>query len=67
MLSPASVSKGLTAIRSVLSWAVSHGYLEVNPAGGVKHAGARSAEQRSRRLGSAESWRSVPDYFGAKS
>ena len=51
MLSPASVSKGLTAIRSVLSWAVSQGWLDVNPADGIKHAGARSAEQRSRRLG----------------
>jgi integrase len=51
MLSPASVSKGLTAIRSVLSWAVSQGWLDVNPADGIKHAGARSAEQRTRRLG----------------
>jgi integrase len=51
MLSPASVSKGLTAVRSVLSWALSQGWLEVNPADGIRHAGARSAEQRSRRLG----------------
>jgi integrase len=50
MLSPASVTKGLGAIRSVLSWAVGQGYLEVNPADGIRHAGARSAEQRSRRL-----------------
>ena len=50
-LSPASVSKGLTAIRSVLSWAVDQGYIESNPADGIRHAGARSAEQRSRRLG----------------
>lgn len=51
MLSPASVSKGLTAIRSVLSWAVDQGYVETNPADGIRHAGARSAEQRTRRLG----------------
>jgi integrase len=50
MLSPASVSKGLTAIRAVLAWAVGQGYLDVNPADGIRHAGARSAEQRSRRL-----------------
>lgn len=29
---------------------VGQGYLEVNPADGIRHAGARSAEQRSRRL-----------------
>jgi integrase len=50
MLSPASVTKGLGAIRSVLAWAVGQGYLDVNPADGVRHAGARSAEQRSRPL-----------------
>jgi integrase len=50
MLSPASVTKGLGAIRSVLAWAVGQGYLDVNPADGIRHAGARSAEQRSRRL-----------------
>jgi integrase len=50
MLSPASVTKGLGAIRSVLAWAVGQGYLEQNPADGIRHAGARSAEQRSRRL-----------------
>jgi len=50
MLSPASVTKGLGAIRSVLAWGVGQGYLEVNPADGIRHAGARSAEQRSRRL-----------------
>jgi integrase len=49
-LSPASVTKGLGAIRSVLAWAVGQGYLEVNPADGIRHAGAKSAEQRSRRL-----------------
>jgi site-specific recombinase XerC len=49
-LSPASVTKGLGAIRSVLAWAVGQGYLDVNPADGIRHAGARSAEQRSRRL-----------------
>jgi integrase len=50
MLSPASVAKGLGAIRAVLSWGVSQGYLDVNPADGIRHAGARSAEQRTRRL-----------------
>jgi integrase len=50
MLSPASVQKGLAAVRAVLAWAVGQGYLDVNPADGIKHAGARSAEQRSRRL-----------------
>jgi integrase len=50
VLSPASVTKGLGAIRSVLAWAVDQGYLDVNPADGIRHAGARSAEQRSRRL-----------------
>jgi integrase len=49
-LSPASVTEGLGALRSVLSWAVGQGYLDVNPADGIRHAGARSAEQRSRRL-----------------
>ena len=50
MLSPASVQKGLAAVRAVLAWAVGQGYLDVNPADGIRHAGARSAEQRSRRL-----------------
>jgi integrase len=50
VLSPASVTKGLGAIRSVLAWAVGQGYLDANPADGIRHAGARSAEQRSRRL-----------------
>src|SRR4030095_3274300 len=39
-LSPASVTKGLGAIRSVLAWAVGLGYLGVKSAVGMRHAGA---------------------------
>jgi Phage integrase SAM-like domain len=49
-LSPASVHKGLAAVKAVFSWGVSQGYLDVNPADGIRHAGARSAEQQAGRL-----------------
>jgi len=49
-LSASSITKGLGAIRSVFSWAVGPGCLDVNPADDIRHAGARSAEQRTRRL-----------------
>jgi integrase len=49
-LSPASITKNLTALRSVLSWAVGQGYLEDNPATGITHAGAKRAQWETRRL-----------------
>jgi hypothetical protein len=39
-LAPASIQKQLNAVKSVLSWAVAQGYLDVNPATGISHARA---------------------------
>src|SRR6267378_3988076 len=49
-LAPTSIQKNLTALRSVLSWAVGQGYLENNPATGITHAGAKRAQWETRRL-----------------
>jgi integrase len=50
-LSPASIQKQLNALRSVLSWAVSQGYLETNPGTGISHARANGAHgEGARRL-----------------
>jgi integrase len=50
-LAPASIQKQLNALRSVLSWAVSHGYLETNPGTGISHARANgSHNDDTRRL-----------------
>jgi hypothetical protein len=49
-LSPASIPKNLTALRSVLAWAVGQGYVENNPATGITHAGAKRAQWESGRL-----------------
>jgi integrase len=49
MLSPASIVKNLSALRSVLSWAVAEGWIDTNPADGITHAGAKRASQESRR------------------
>jgi integrase len=58
-LSPASVTKGLGAIRSVLAWAVGQGYPEVNPADGIRHAGARREHRVSRRPYDADDLRKI--------
>jgi site-specific recombinase XerC len=49
-LSPTSIPKNLTALRSVLAWAVGQGYVENNPATGITHAGAKRAQWESGRL-----------------
>jgi len=49
-LSPASIPKNLTALRSMLAWAVGQGYMENNPATGITHAGAKRAQWESERL-----------------
>src|SRR4029453_14128768 len=58
-LSPASVTKGLGAIRSVLAWAVGQGYLEVNSADGIRHAGARHEHRVSRLPYDADDLRKI--------
>ena len=44
-LSPGAVGKQLAAIRSLLSWSASNGYVEANVAAGVGVAGARNADE----------------------
>jgi Phage integrase SAM-like domain len=58
-LSPASLTKGLGAIRSILAWAVGQGYLEVNPADGIRHAGARHEHRVSRLPYDADDLRKI--------
>ncbi len=50
MLSLASVRKNLAAVRAVLSWAVSQGYLDSSPAGGLKLAGGGTMRDQHSRL-----------------
>jgi integrase len=49
-LSPASITKNLSALRSVLSWAVGQGFIENNPATGISHAGVKSSQMEAKRL-----------------
>jgi integrase len=58
-LSPSSVQKGLAAIRAALAWGVSQGYLEVNVADGIRHAGARHEHRVSRLPYDADDLRKI--------
>ena len=51
-LSPSSVQTRLTALRAVLSWTVSSGYVDHNVASGVKVAGVRDAKESHLPFGS---------------
>lgn len=45
-LAPASVKRDLSALRAVLEWAIENGYIEYNPAAGIKVREAKSAKDK---------------------